>query len=49
MPNWSSLVGEVRGKGLMVGLDLVSDKRPRARTDQTPANGQGEHGRHIRP
>jgi adenosylmethionine-8-amino-7-oxononanoate aminotransferase len=32
-----SIVGEVRGKGLMVGLDFVSDKV--ARTPMDPANG----------
>ncbi|GLT10722.1 aspartate aminotransferase family protein [Sulfitobacter porphyrae] len=33
----SSIVGEVRGKGLMVGLDFVSDKE--ARTPMDPATG----------
>ena len=33
----SSVVGEVRGKGLMVGIDLVSDKNTRAPVD--PAMG----------
>lgn len=37
---WSSVVGEVRGKGLMVGLDLVADKQTRAPLD--PATGIGE-------
>lgn len=40
VPDWSSLVGEVRGKGLMVGLDLVADKRTREPIN--PAEGQGE-------
>ncbi len=40
IPDWSSLVGEVRGRGLMVGLDLVSDKATRAPID--PGKGQGE-------
>jgi adenosylmethionine-8-amino-7-oxononanoate aminotransferase len=40
VPNWSSLVGEVRGKGLMVGLDLVADKHTREPID--PGKGQGE-------
>jgi putrescine---pyruvate transaminase len=36
----SSLVGEVRGKGLMVGIDLVSDKKTRLSLD--PGTGLGE-------
>ncbi len=36
----SSIVGEVRGKGLMVGIDLVSDKARRTPLD--PANGIAE-------
>ncbi|OKH86303.1 aminotransferase class III-fold pyridoxal phosphate-dependent enzyme [Thalassospira sp. TSL5-1] len=40
LPNWSSLVGEVRGKGLMVGVDMVADKGTREPID--PGKGQGE-------
>lgn len=36
----SSIVGEVRGKGLMVGIDMVSDKITREPID--PSQGQGE-------
>lgn len=36
----SSIVGEVRGKGLMVGIDLVADKATRQPLD--PANGLAE-------
>ncbi|MFG6082907.1 aminotransferase class III-fold pyridoxal phosphate-dependent enzyme [Paracoccus litorisediminis] len=36
----SSIVGEVRGKGLMIGLDLVADKVSRASLD--PSNGIAE-------
>ncbi|MDE5445809.1 aminotransferase class III-fold pyridoxal phosphate-dependent enzyme [Bradyrhizobium sp. CSA207] len=36
----SSIVGEVRGKGLMVGVDLVSDKTTRKQLD--PATGFAE-------
>lgn len=37
---WSPIVGEVRGKGLMVGIDLVSDKETRQQID--PGTGIGE-------
>ncbi|WP_052265354.1 aminotransferase class III-fold pyridoxal phosphate-dependent enzyme [Ruegeria sp. ANG-R] len=40
IPNWSSLAGEVRGKGLMVGIDMVADKKTREPID--PGKGQGE-------
>ncbi len=40
LPNWSSLAGEVRGKGLMVGVDMVADKATREPID--PGKGQGE-------
>lgn len=40
LPGLSSIVGEVRGKGLMVGIDLVADKRTRQPLD--PASGHGE-------
>lgn len=36
----SSIIGEVRGKGLMVGIDLVGDKKIRAPLD--PSNGIAE-------
>lgn len=36
----SSIVGEVRGKGLMVGIDLVADKQTRTPLD--PGTGLGE-------
>lgn len=40
LPDLSSIVGEVRGKGLMVGIDLVADKKTREQLD--PATGFGE-------
>lgn len=40
IPSWSSLAGEVRGKGLMVGIDMVADKKTREPID--PGKGQGE-------
>ncbi|WP_245428997.1 hypothetical protein [Phyllobacterium phragmitis] len=39
-PSWSSLTGEVRGKGLMVGIDMVADKKTHEPID--PGKGQGE-------
>ncbi|MEJ2625663.1 MAG: aminotransferase class III-fold pyridoxal phosphate-dependent enzyme [Pseudolabrys sp.] len=40
LPKLSSIVGEVRGKGLMVGVDLVSDKDTRKPLD--PASGKAD-------
>jgi adenosylmethionine-8-amino-7-oxononanoate aminotransferase len=40
LPGISSIAGEVRGKGLMVGIDLVADKDTRQPLD--PATGFGE-------
>lgn len=40
LPGLSSIVGEVRGKGLMVGIDLVADKKTRQPLD--PGTGFGE-------
>ena len=40
LPGLSAIVGEVRGKGLMVGIDLVAEKSTRQPLD--PASGIGE-------
>lgn len=40
LPERSSIIGEVRGKGLMVGIDLVADKKTRQPLD--PSTGFGE-------
>lgn len=40
LPGLSRIVGEVRGKGLMVGIDLVADKKTRQPLD--PQTGLGE-------